>query len=138
VSQGGVSPFDGDLDDYQKYLLDYAKKQREEAKQDSKNGAKQTVVAGPLAAVASSATAYVASGVIAKKNTGPKPSRRVLDQLEADIAKLSAEKERLQAKLCEPLSPGEIAQTGKRLKEIESTLEPLEEQWLSLSEQFEA
>ncbi len=138
VSQGGVSPFDGDLDDYQKYLLDYAKKQREETKQDSKNGSKQTVLASPLAAVASSATAYVASGVIAKKNTGPKPSRKVLDQLEADIAKLSAEKERLQAKLCEPLSPGEIAQTGKRLKEIESTLEPLEEQWLSLSEQFEA
>ena len=32
VSQGGVAPFDGDLDDYQKYLLDHAKRQREEAK----------------------------------------------------------------------------------------------------------
>jgi ATP-binding cassette, subfamily F, member 3 len=134
VSQGGVSPFDGDLDDYQKYLLDYAKKQREEAKQDSKNASKQTPAASPLAASASLATEYVASGVIAKKNTAPKPSRKVLDKLEADIAKLTTEKEGLQTKLCEPLSPGEIAQAGKRLKEIESTLEPLEEQWLELSE----
>jgi ATP-binding cassette, subfamily F, member 3 len=135
VSQGGVSPFDGDLDDYQKYLLDYAKKQREEAKQDSKNASK-TPVASPLASVASSATEYVASGVIAKKNTGPKPSRKTLDKLEADIAQLSAEKDGLQAKLCASLSPNEIAQAGKRLKEIESSLEPLEEQWLELSEQF--
>ena len=135
VSQGGVSPFDGDLDDYQKYLLDYAKKQREDAKQDSKNTSKQAPIAtSPLAARATLATEYVASGVIAKKSTGPKPSRKVLDKLEADIAKLTTEKERLQSKLCEPLSPSEIAQAGKRLKEIESTLEPLEEQWLELSE----
>src|SRR5574343_1275838 len=32
VSKGGVGPFDGDLDDYQRYLLDEAKRSREEAK----------------------------------------------------------------------------------------------------------
>jgi ATP-binding cassette, subfamily F, member 3 len=146
VSQGGVSPFDGDLDDYQKYLLDYAKKQREDAKQDSKNQANQSSRANPgsesgaspLAIKAHSATEYVATGVIAKKNTGPKPSKKVFEKLEADIARLSSEKIGLEAKLCEPLSPNEIALAGKRLKEIESTLEPLEEQWLDLSEQFEA
>jgi ATP-binding cassette subfamily F protein 3 len=31
VSKGGVGPFDGDLDDYQRYLLDEAKRVREEA-----------------------------------------------------------------------------------------------------------
>ena len=31
VSRGGVGPFDGDLDDYQRYLLDEAKRSREEA-----------------------------------------------------------------------------------------------------------
>ena len=35
VSRGGVEPFDGDLDDYQRYLLDEAKRQREEAKKAS-------------------------------------------------------------------------------------------------------
>ena len=32
VSKGGVGPFDGDLEDYQRYLLDEAKRVREEAK----------------------------------------------------------------------------------------------------------
>jgi len=31
VSRGGIEPFDGDLDDYQRYLLDEAKRSREEA-----------------------------------------------------------------------------------------------------------
>jgi ATP-binding cassette subfamily F protein 3 len=29
VSRGGVEPFDGDLDDYQRYLLDEAKRQKD-------------------------------------------------------------------------------------------------------------
>ncbi len=33
VSRGGVGPFDGDLEDYQRYLLDEAKRAREEAAQ---------------------------------------------------------------------------------------------------------
>jgi ATP-binding cassette subfamily F protein 3 len=28
VSKGGIAPFEGDLDDYQRYLLDEAKKAR--------------------------------------------------------------------------------------------------------------
>ncbi|MDP2196322.1 MAG: ATP-binding cassette domain-containing protein [Rhodocyclaceae bacterium] len=31
VSRGGIKPFDGDLDDYQRYLLDEAKRSREDA-----------------------------------------------------------------------------------------------------------
>ncbi len=31
VSRGGISPFDGDLDDYQRYLLEEAKRSRDEA-----------------------------------------------------------------------------------------------------------
>ena len=32
VSRGGIEPFDGDLDDYQRYLLEEAKRSREELK----------------------------------------------------------------------------------------------------------
>jgi ATP-binding cassette subfamily F protein 3 len=39
VAQGGVKPWDGDMDDYQRYLLDEAKRQREAAKQASSAGA---------------------------------------------------------------------------------------------------
>ena len=40
VSRGGVEPFDGDLDDYQRYLLDEAKRQREAVKEASSAAAK--------------------------------------------------------------------------------------------------
>jgi len=39
VSRGGVEPFDGDLDDYQRYLLDEAKRSREEASVSEKRRA---------------------------------------------------------------------------------------------------
>ncbi len=39
VSRGGVEPFDGDLDDYQVYLLNEAKRMREDIKNQSKNAA---------------------------------------------------------------------------------------------------
>jgi ATP-binding cassette subfamily F protein 3 len=34
VSKGGIEPFDGDLEDYQKYLLEQAKQQKELSKQE--------------------------------------------------------------------------------------------------------
>ena len=40
VSRCGVEPFDGDLDDYQRYLLDEAKRQREAVKEASGAAAK--------------------------------------------------------------------------------------------------
>ena len=39
VSRGGVEPFDGDLDDYQRYLLDEARRAREEASSQQKRAA---------------------------------------------------------------------------------------------------
>jgi len=39
VSKGGVGPFDGDLEDYQRYLLDEAKRVREEASATQKRAA---------------------------------------------------------------------------------------------------
>ncbi len=39
VSRGGIEPFDGDLDDYQRYLLNEAKRSREEASMQEKRAA---------------------------------------------------------------------------------------------------
>ncbi|MDB5750261.1 MAG: transporter-related protein, partial [Ramlibacter sp.] len=39
VGRGGIAPFDGDLDDYQRYLLDEAKRLREQAKLDAASAA---------------------------------------------------------------------------------------------------
>jgi len=48
VSRGGVEPFDGDLDDYQRYLLDEAKRQRAMARVEAKAAGKSD--AGVVAA----------------------------------------------------------------------------------------
>ena len=121
VSRGGVSPFDGDLDDYQRYLLDEAKRQREEAKRPAPG------TAGSVAAVpAANATRAV------------KALRRELDKIEGEIAALNAEQDQLQNLMAVPQSAVEIARIGKRLKAVQGDLVPLEERWLALSEQIEA
>ena len=51
VSRGGVEPFDGDLDDYQRYLLDEAKRAREELKESLK-GAREVLTQAPVPPVA--------------------------------------------------------------------------------------
>ncbi len=119
VSRGGVSPFDGDLDDYQRYLLDEAKRQREEAKRPA-----------PVTAVSPQPTTNATRAV--------KGLRRELDRIEGEIAALNAEQDQLQYQMAGPPSAAEIARIGKRLKTIQTDLVPLEERWLALSEQIEA
>ena len=61
VSRGGVSPFDGDLDDYQRYLLDEAKRVREMVRDEGREAAANQAAAP----IASNAPKSIA------KNAGP-------------------------------------------------------------------
>ena len=149
VSRGGVAPFDGDLDDYQRYLLDEAKRQREEAKKSA---------AAPAASVATKKVAKKAidtttAGTFHTKNQLPdkkidaqrrqqqsettKPLRKELEKTDQKIESLGAEKTSLESLLTTSKVPTEMAQTGKRLKAIEADLAALEERWLQLTEQIE-
>ena len=125
VSRGGVEPFDGDLDDYQRYLLDEAKRQRELAKEAAKAGATPAVVA-PVAVV----------------KAGPTPEelrkwKKELLQVEERMATLNQSGAELEAKLSTNPHPAEIAEAGKRLKLVNSELQTLEEQWLALTSKIE-
>jgi ATP-binding cassette, subfamily F, member 3 len=125
VSRGGVEPFDGDLDDYQRYLLDEAKRQRELAKEAAKAGATPAAVA-PVVAI----------------NTGPTPEelrkwKKELLQVEERMATLNQEGAELEAKLSTNPHPSEIALAGKRLKLVNAELQTLEEQWLALTGKIE-
>jgi ATP-binding cassette, subfamily F, member 3 len=125
VSRGGVEPFDGDLDDYQRYLLDEAKRQRELAKEAAKAGATPAAVA-PVLAI----------------NTGPTPEelrkwKKELLQVEERMAPLNQEGAELEAKLSTNPHPSEIALAGKRLKLVNAELQTLEEQWLALTGKIE-
>jgi ATP-binding cassette subfamily F protein 3 len=126
VSRGGVDPFDGDLDDYQKYLLDEAKRQREVAREEGK-----ATQAPPPSAPASTAAP-----------SGPSPEsvkkwKKQIAQIEGDMDRLQTESAALEAKLSTRLPPSEIAEAGKRFKQVASELQALEEKWLELSAQLE-
>ncbi|HUD34874.1 MAG TPA: ATP-binding cassette domain-containing protein, partial [Variovorax sp.] len=78
VGRGAVTDFDGDLDDYQRYLLDEAKRQREEAKEAVKKSA--TDAAPPVAmpvAVAPAKAAPVERGEPAAHGVAGRDQRRL-------------------------------------------------------------
>jgi ATP-binding cassette subfamily F protein 3 len=147
VSKGGVEPFDGDLDDYQKYLLDYAKRQREEAKKSGTSVAKTSPAqAAPAKTTESKKNASGQPNAEDKKAQAQrrqdqseltKPLRKELDKVDLRMKSLGTEKDSLQALLTRSKLPAEIAQTGKRLKVIETETGQLEERWLELTEKIE-
>ena len=145
VSRGGVAPFDGDLDDYQRYLLDEAKRQREATKEASaapKAEPKPTAPAPSAQAVpapaAQPAQALSSSGKPNSKVPGARALQRQLDELDTRMAALQFESTALEARLCTALPPLELAELGKRLKVVGAELQALEEQWLNLSEALTA
>ena len=127
VSRGGVAPFDGDLDDYQRYLLDEARRQRDAIKEASSAAAKAERKAQTQAATPSK-TKPAARGTL----------RRQLEDVEARMTTLNGEGAALEANLSAAPHPAEIAELGKRLKTVNDELQSLEDQWLSLSSQLDA
>ena len=126
VSRGGVAPFDGDLDDYQRYLLDEAKRQREAVKEAQSQLNKQQAKA---------------SAKPVKAAVSPDQKRKLtteIERLDGRIATLSGEGAVLEGKLSQSPLPHEIAELGKRLKAVNDELKTLEDQWLTATEALEA
>ena len=142
VSKGGVSPFDGDLDDYQKYLLDHAKKMREDAKKASSMYASVTVSAIEKEAnhahkQGSKATFEPEKSIKTGQTTASRPLRKELDKIDSQIQALNLEKDTLQTQLVITKASVELAQIGKRLKAVDAEIDRLEQRWLELTEQIE-
>jgi ATP-binding cassette subfamily F protein 3 len=133
VGRGEVQPFDGDLDDYQKYLLDEAKRLRELAKSDAAAAAPPPA---PTAAPQQQRKADAQQRQQLAART--KPLKRELGQAESRMAQLQADKQALEARLAGALPPAELAEAGRRLKAVNDELQALEERWLGLSAQIEA
>ncbi|MBP8214463.1 MAG: ATP-binding cassette domain-containing protein [Propionivibrio sp.] len=129
VSRGGVEPFDGDLDDYQRYLLDEAKRVREELKASLKVS-KEIIAAPPPPPVANK-----------KITANLKNLKRDQGKIEQRMLELQTKKHALEARLSSqtpPLSPQEIGELGVELQRIDEDLAAHEENWLLVSEQIEA
>jgi len=151
VSRGGVGPFDGDLDDYQRYLLDVAKQAREAQRQeqkDLKNAGAEAVAPSPVLVAASPSPAPAANRSPEQRKQDAqrrqqraeqlRPIKKELDQVEKRMAALTTEKQALEASMSEPSSPATLAESGRRLKAVNDELEALELRWLELGEQLEA
>jgi ATP-binding cassette subfamily F protein 3 len=147
VSRGGITPFDGDLDDYQRYLLDVAKQAREDQKQSQKQSQKQ-------AQKQSAQPAPVQSEEKAKPQPSSKPSSKPnaktqhnLSKTEERMAALELEKTRLETALAKASSSDskpadvkqlrELSEMGEQLARLNQELATLEEDWLRQSAALE-
>ena len=153
VGRGKVEPFDGDLDDYQKYLLEESKRLREEAKNAVRDLAADlpaAAVAAPVIVIAPApATPSGTSGVSSAEQrkldaqkrqqlaAQTRPLKKELEQNEQRMASIEAEKVALEQQLSAPMSPADIAQAGRRLKSLTDEAAKLEERWLELTQLLE-
>ncbi|MDL5038944.1 ABC-F family ATP-binding cassette domain-containing protein [Comamonas resistens] len=160
VGRGVVGPFDGDLDDYQRYLLDESKRLREEARNAEQQPAVQTPVDltpnTPLAPAAQAPEApkietftdavadpkearRLAAAARQQLAEKTKPFKKELEQIDKTLPKLNVQRSALEEKLATPgLSGGDIVEAGKQLSAVNAEIEQLEERWLELSEQVES
>jgi ATP-binding cassette subfamily F protein 3 len=160
VSRGGIAPFDGDLDDYQRYLLDMAKQSREAQRQEQRDkgtgrtpppqGDETPAAPAPALATVSPPVAQDAQssrGSAEQRRQDAqrrqqladrlRPLKKELEQVEKRMAALTREKQDLEAALSQPLAPADIAAQGKRLKGVDDELAQAEGRWLELSEAIE-
>lgn len=132
VGRGGVTDFDGDLDDYQRYLLEEAKRLREEAKEAVRNAS--APVAAPAPAVAKQDAAQGRQ----QRSEQAKPLKREIAQIDERLAEAGTAKAALEARMAQSLPAAEIAEAGKRLKALNEEIDKLEERWMTISGQLEA
>ena len=134
VGRGKVEPFDGDLDDYQRYLLEESRRLRELTRAQAQSAAPADVA--PRLSGAEQRKLEAARRQQQAAQT--RPLKKELEKIEQRMAAIEPEKTGLEARLSTPLSPADIAEAGRRLKALGEELEQLEERWLELSEQLQA
>ena len=137
VGRGGVAPFEGDLDDYQRYLLEEAKRLKEGLKESDLEPVSPTASATSGESLNPKLQRKVEAQRRAELSQKTQPLRRELLKVESDMEALSAERTALETQLTQPMPAAEIAQAGRRLKAVSDQLEALEERWLTLTDQIE-
>ena len=147
VAAGGLRPFDGDLDDYQRWLL--------EVSRATARGTSPPPLPGPPppAAPANKISNPASTSAAPGKRNGERklaaqsrhrmadktrPLRVEIAAIEQRMAALSNERRQVEQVLSsEGLTPAAIADNGRRLNHISAELTLLEERWLALQQQVE-
>jgi ATP-binding cassette subfamily F protein 3 len=163
VTAGGVKPFDGDLDDYQRWLLEVSRAAARGLPSPPLPGAAAATSPAMAAPSPGSPTKTSAPAAPAKVAAAPadagnrrddrkqaaqaraqvanrtRPLRLEVQQIDGRLEKLGAERAELEGVLQLGALPGaEIAEHGRRLNHIAAETAMLEERWLELQTEIEA
>jgi ATP-binding cassette subfamily F protein 3 len=162
VSAGGVEPFDGDLDDYQRWLLEVSRAlaRGQPAPPPPRPGALiatqppavaaapapagGTAAARPGAASPDTGAAHrddrkASKQARARQAEQTRPLRVELQRIDARLATLATERTEVEALLAAAGTPaGDYAELGRRLAHIGAETSMLEERWLELQAELES
>ncbi|MBL8348531.1 MAG: ATP-binding cassette domain-containing protein [Rubrivivax sp.] len=161
VTRGGVEPFDGDLDDYQRWLLELSRATVRGVEAPVRPGAVEAktepVPRSSSSAGARGASPPAAAATAAPSSASPRDDRKAKGQARAKLAEntrplrtelaqidkrleaLTAERSATEAALSGgDLPSAEIADHGRRLNHIAAETAMLEERWLELQQQLES
>ena len=126
ASDGTIAPYDGDMDDYARFVIERAKK--------AGKAPTQVREAEPVAPV------KPPPGTRAKAPTGT--ARRRAEAAEASLARASQALARIDAALTDPKvfseNPAKAAELGRQRAAAEAALEAAEQEWLEATEAYEA
>jgi ATP-binding cassette subfamily F protein 3 len=160
VTGGKVEPFDGDLDDYQKWLLDQSREAARAAKAAGNSASKANAAASVAVAVAAPVAAPVAppsappasntdsggfrddrkAAAAARQKIAEqaKPFKKELAQVEQKLAAAQARHvQLLEAMAGADVPPAARAEQGRQLKQLDDEIAELEMRWLELGEVLE-
>jgi ATP-binding cassette subfamily F protein 3 len=148
VTRGGVLPFDGDLDDYQRWLLDVSRAAQRGLPAPplpSLLDAPAPPAPAPRAAPAASSPAasrddrQAAKQARVKRAERTRPLRYEIRQIDDKLVKLGQEKAEVEALLASPdLDPAAYAEHGRNHAYVQAEIARLEERWLELHSELEA
>ncbi len=158
VARGGVEPFEGDLDDYQRFLLDEAKRLREALKTElpaSPEGFPKIAANNAITESAGGQKSINSGSSNEPQRRNPaeqrkldaerrqrlaaatRPWRKELAAIDARMPAIATQQATLEDALTRPMSPADMATAGKTLKALAEELEELELRWLALQELVE-
>ncbi len=129
VADGGLREFDGDLDDYQRWLNDRARADRAAERSADK----------PTAAAAPARQDRQDRKAGAQLRQQAAPLKKEMDAIDRQLAAWGQERAQLEDELSSGQAGGaRIAEIGRRLKALADEVESAELRWLELGEQVEA
>jgi ATP-binding cassette subfamily F protein 3 len=125
AADGSIKPFDGDLDDYSRFVLERAR------------AAAKLEKAEPVLGAVSQKDARRAA---AATRAQLQPLKKALDQAEAKVARLTQALHDLDKALADPKTygnPAELARLGKDRARAQDGLDQAESEWLEAAEAYE-